>query len=92
MVVYDIETFNTDRVVPYANCINRLSKLSGEFNRDVSEKEYQKCLNDCIFFKGSDNINKMLHYVLQLKGEPKRVNNEIVKYNLYLLAHKRIRI
>ena len=31
----------------------------------------------------------MLAYVLQFKGEPKRVNIKIVKYNLYLLAHKR---
>ena len=30
----------------------------------------------------------MLDYVLQFKGEPKRINNKIVKYNLYLIAHK----
>ena len=29
----------------------------------------------------------MLDYVLQFKGEPKKVSNRIVKYNLYLLAH-----
>ena len=28
--VYDIETFNTDRVVPYADFIYRLSKISGK--------------------------------------------------------------
>ena len=33
----------------------------------------------------------MLDYVLQFKGEPKRFNNKIVKYNLYLLAHKELR-
>ena len=43
MVVYDIENFNTDRAVPYANCIYRLSKLSGKYNRDISEKAHQKC-------------------------------------------------
>ena len=89
MVVYDIETFSTIKCVPYANCIYRLSKISGKYYRDISEKEYQKCcLNDCIVFKGLDNINKMLDYVLQFKGEPKRINNKIVKYNLYLIAHK----
>ena len=41
-----------------------------------------------LFFRGSDIINKMLDYVLQFKREPKRINNKIVKYNLYLLAHK----
>ena len=49
---------------------------------------YQKYLNDCIVFKGLDNINKMLDYVLQYKGEPKRINNKIVKYKLHLIAHK----
>ena len=88
MIVYDIETFNTIKCVPYATCIYRLSKISGKYYRDISEKEYQKCLNDCIVFKGLDNINKMLDYVLQYKGEPKRINSKIVKYNLYLIAHR----
>ena len=88
MIVYDIETFSTIKCVPYANCIYRLSKISGKYYRDISEKEYQKCLNDCIVFKGLDNINKMLDYVLQYKGEPERIFNKIVKYNLYLIAHK----
>ena len=88
MIVYDIETFSTIKCVPYANCIYRLSKISGKYYRDISEKEYQKCLNDCIVFKGFDNINKMLDYVLHYKGEPKRYNNKIVKYNLFLIAHK----
>ena len=30
----------------------------------------------------------MLDYVLQYKREPKRIDNKIVKYNLYLIAHK----
>ena len=88
MVVYDIETFSTIKCVPYANCIHRLSKISGKYYRDISENEYQKCLNDCIVFKGLDNINKMLDYVLQFKGEPKRINNKVVKNNLNLIAHK----
>ena len=88
MIVYDIETFSTIKCVPYVNCIYGLSKISGKYYRDISEKEYQKVLNDCIVFKGLDNINKMLDYVLQFKGEPKRINNKIVKYNLYLTAHK----
>ena len=88
MVVYDIETFSTIKCVPYANCIYRLSKISGKYYRDISEKEYQKCLKDCIVFKGLDSINKKLDYVLQFKGEPKRINNKIFKNKLYLIAHK----
>ena len=78
MVVYDIETFNTDRAVPYDNCIYGLSIFSGKYNRDISEKEYKKGLNGCIVFKGLDNINQMLDYVLQFKGEPKRIIMKIV--------------
>ena len=88
MIVCDIEAYNTIKCVPYDNCIYRLSKISGKYYRDISEKEYRKCLNDCIVFKGLDNINQMLDYVLQCKGEPKRINNKVVKYNLYLIAHK----
>ena len=53
----------------------------------MSEKEYQKCLNDCVIFKGIDCINEMLDHVLSFKGEPKKVKNKFVEYNLYLIAH-----
>ena len=29
----------------------------------------------------------MLDHVLSFKGEPKKVKNKIVEYNLYLIAH-----
>ena len=64
MIVYDIETFSTIKCVPYANCIYRLGKISGKYYRDITQREYQKCLIDCIVFKGLDNIDKMLDYVL----------------------------
>ena len=38
MTVYDIETFSTTKCVPYANCIYRLSKISGKYYRDISER------------------------------------------------------
>ena len=38
MVVYDIETFNTDRVVFFAICIYRLSKVSGNDIRDITQQ------------------------------------------------------
>ena len=87
MIVLYIETFNTDRALPYVNCIYQLSKNSGKYNRDITEKVYQKCRKDCIIFKGTDSINEMLDDVLQFKGEAKRVNKKIVKNNLYILAY-----
>ena len=87
MIVYDLETFNTDRVVPYANCIYRLGKISGKYYQDLSEKKYQKWLNHCVVFNGTDSFNEMLDHVLQFKGESKKVNFKIVKKKLYILAH-----
>ena len=54
IVVFDLETFDKIRAVPYCSCIYKLSKSSGKYNRDISEQEYQKCLNDCVVFKGTD--------------------------------------
>ena len=87
IIVYDLETFNKNRAVPYCSCIYKLSKISGKYQRDISEQEYQKCLNDCVVFKGTDCVNEMLDHVLSYKGEPKKVKNKIVEYNLYLIAH-----
>ena len=72
IVVYDLETCNKNRAVPYCSCIYKLSKISGKYHRDISEQEYQKCLNDCVVFKGTDCINEMLDHVLSFKGEPKK--------------------
>ena len=87
IVVYDLETFKKIKAVPYCSCIYKLSKLSGKYYKNISEQEYQKCLNDCVVFKGSDCINEMLDHVLSFKGEPKKVKNKIVEYDLYLKAH-----
>ena len=87
IVVYDLETFNKNRAVPYCSCIYKLSKLSGKYHRDISEQEYQKCLHDCVVFKGTDCINEMLDHVLSFNGEPKKIRNKILEYNLYLIAH-----
>ena len=70
--MYDLETFSKDRAVPYCSCIYKLTNFSGKHNRDLSEQEYQKCLNDCVVFKGTDCFNELLDHVLSFKGEPKK--------------------
>ena len=87
IVVYDLETFKKIKAVPYCSCIHKVSKNSGKYHRDISEPEYQKCLNDCVVFKGIDCINKMLDHVLSFTGKPKKVKNKIVEYYLYMIAH-----
>ena len=38
MIVYVIETCNTIKCVPYANCLYRLSKISGKCKRDITTR------------------------------------------------------
>ena len=70
IVVYDLETFNKIAAVPCCSCLYKLSKISGKYHRDISEQEYQKCLNDCVVFKGTDCINEMYNLVLSFGREP----------------------
>ena len=86
IVVYGLETFNRIRAVPYCSCIYKLSKILGKNHRDISEQEYQKCLNDCVVFNGTGCINEILDHVLSFKGEPKN-HKKIVENNLYFIAH-----
>ena len=50
-MIQNSETFNKTRAVPYCSCIYKLSKISGKYHRDISEQEYEICLNDCVVFK-----------------------------------------
>ena len=70
-VVYDLETYNKDRGILCCSCIYKLSKISGKYNRDISEKENQKCLNDRAVFKGTDCFNEKSDHVSSFKGESK---------------------
>ena len=88
IVEYDLETLNGVRAVPYCSCIYKLGKISGKYNQDITETEYQNCLNnDCVVFNGSDCFNEMLDHILEFKGEAKKDTNKIVEYNLDLIAH-----
>ena len=78
MVVYDLEISNTVKAVPSASCIYRLSKISGKYNRDLTQRENEKCRKDCFVFKGTDKNNEMLDYALQFKGEVEKSNNKTV--------------
>ena len=87
MEVYDLETFNTDRAVPNAVCIYKLTKNIGKCNRDKTQREFEKCRKVCIVFKATSCNNEKLDYVLELKREAKKINNKIVKFNLYMILH-----
>ena len=76
--VYDIETFIKDRAVPVCCWIYILKKVFGKNNPDITETEYQKVSNDCFVFTGTNCFNEKLDHVLEIKGEPRKVNIKIV--------------
>ena len=65
-----------------------LKKIPGKNRGHITDREYETCRNYCFVFKGTDSVNETLDYVSRIKGEAKRVNNKIVKFILYLFAHK----
>ena len=88
MIVCDLETFSTDRVVPYAFGLYKLSKISGRFYRDRSLMWTWKMKKWLFVFKEIDCINSMLHHFLELKGEAERLSYKIVEFIKNLLAQK----
>ena len=61
--MYDLETNNKERAIPFCSFIYKLSKIPGKYNPVITDKEHQNCLNDCDVFKGSGCINEMLDHV-----------------------------
>ena len=86
-IVYDLETHNTDRAIPYVFCFHRISKLAGRYNRDLTHDEIQKCKKDTIAFDADNCVEKALDFCLKLKEEREDIKNKILEYNLQLHAH-----
>ena len=87
-IVYDLETYSTDRARPYCISFYRLSKIAGRYDRDQTHEELDKCKKDTIVFDGDNCVEKALDFCLKLKGEERKtVNNKVVEYNLQMHAH-----
>ncbi len=87
LIVFDLEIFNTDRMLSLCNLyIYGLRASSGRSNRDITQRQYEKCRKYCIVFEGRHSINEMLDHVIQFKGEAKKDYNKIIKFNLYTSA------
>ena len=79
-IVYDLETYSTDRARPYCISFYRLSKIAGRYDRDQTREELEKCKKDSIVFDGDSCIEKALDFCLKLKREERKtVNNKIVE-------------
>ena len=49
LIVYDLETFNTNGAVPYTFGLYKLSKILGDYFRDITQREFEKCRDDLLF-------------------------------------------
>ena len=52
VIVYDIETYNKERAIPYAIGFYPVSKIVSKWDRDLTQTEIDKCLNDISIFEG----------------------------------------
>ena len=64
IIVYDLETYNTNGARPYNMTFYRLSKIAGRYQRDPTQEELQKSIEDTIAFGGDNCINNALDYLL----------------------------
>ena len=64
----------------------RLSKIAGRYERDPTQEELQKSIDDTIVFAGDYCIGNALDFCLKLKGDERKVK-KIVEYNLQMHAH-----
>ena len=65
----------------------RLGKIAGRYERDPTQEELLKSINETLSFVGDICVGKSLDSLLKFKGEERKVKNKIVEYNLQLHAH-----
>ena len=58
-LVYDLETYNTDRAKSYNMTFYGLSKISGRYKRDPTQQELIKSLKDTIAFAGDKCVSML---------------------------------
>ena len=110
VIVYDIETYNKERAIPYETYNHEeekraipyaigfypVSKIVSKWNRDLTQTEIDKCLNDISIFEGENCVPDMFKRLQLFKGEPRYIikNGKSTKaeYELKMISHNGIRI
>ena len=65
----------------------RLSKIAGRYERDPTQEEMKKSINDTSSFEGDKCVGNALDLLLKLQAEERKIKNDFVGYNLQLHAH-----
>ena len=91
VLVYDIETYNKERAISYAIGFYPVNKIVSKWNRDLTETEIDKCLNDISIFEGENCDSNMFKQLQLFKGEPRYINKNgkrtLSEYELKMIAH-----
>ena len=82
-IVYDLETYNTTRARPYCVSSYISSKIASKYERNLTLGEYEKSRKETIVFE-EYCTTKMLDYLLKSKGQPKKVGNRVVEYEMQM--------
>ena len=86
-IAYDLETYSTGRARPYNITFCRLSKIAGRYERDPTQDELQKSMNDTIAFAGDNFISNALDNCSKFKDDERKVKSKILEYSLQMHAH-----
>ena len=78
VIVNDLETCSQNQVVPYCVSLFRLSRVTHLYNRDLANKEHEKCKKDTIVFEGECCFEKLMVWLSGLKGEPRKVGKKML--------------
>ena len=68
-------------------CSYRLSKLAGQYNRNLTPYELDKCKKDTIAFDGANCFNNVLDFCLKLRGEERKVKKTNFSKTIYNYTH-----
>ena len=81
-----MEPYNTDTAIEDGVSIYCFSKIARKQDRDLTFDEHQRSKLDTIVFDGEISFEKMFHWLLTLKGEPKKIKNKSVEYEIQMHA------
>ena len=75
-IVYDLETQYTNRAKLYIMTFCRLSKIAGRFERDPTQEELKKSINDTLSFEGDNCVGNALDFLLKFKKDERKMEKQ----------------
>ena len=61
-----------------------MSKIAGRYERNPTQKELKKSIDDTSSIVGGNCIGNALDFLLKVEGEEREIKNKVVQYNLQM--------